>query len=299
MPSDFQTDFPPFTLVTASSEALLSGCESPAEAAFGPALLSQWIPVGRNEINTISVLLTGRASGPAPIPARIFACAPPTDPADQPTAARLLHEGTLTWKKSGDQWIEWEVKLSPLSGMKVGHYVRVELDLPENIGWRRNRSFDPACPGGIAPAGAAPSHLQDVTFCFRVFPAQPCFWPANILPATPGSHRFTGAWKSDPAAGLPQWIDVSWKDPFSLEELAIDFPDSSECPVDYRIEVSAQNAEPHMVEVAQNHSCHSVHPFDPPIHADRVRVVFLSSRGGSSVSINRIQSRRSQWQRSL
>lgn len=292
MVSDFQTGFPPFTLVTASSEALLAGCESPAEAEFGPASLSQSIPVGRNEIETISVLLTSPTGGPTAIPARIFASAPPTDFADQPAAGRLLREGTLSWQNRGEQWIDWEVKLSPLSGLKVGHYIRVDLDLPDSIGWRRNNPFEPAFRGGTEAGAATLPPSKEVTFCFRVSPAQPCFWPPNILPPAPGFNRFTGAWKSDPAAGLPQWIDVSWKDPFLLEELELSFPDSPECPVDYRIEVSAQNSDPHTLEVAQNDICHPAHPFDPPLPADRVRIVFLSTRGGASVSVHRIHVRR-------
>ncbi|MEX2381835.1 MAG: discoidin domain-containing protein [Opitutales bacterium] len=293
MHSDFAMGLPPFSLVTASSEASLSRCDEAGEAIFGPDTFSQLIPVGRNEIETISVLLMSRGFGTAQARARVFACKLPGDNRSNPAPGRLLKDTTLSWDGSGHHWIDWEVKLTPLSGMKVGHYIRVELDLPEDVGWVRNQRFEPAFPAVLTETKEEPYLPTDgTTFCFRVSPAQPCFWPVNVLPETAGANRFTGVWKSDPTDDFPQWIDVSWKDPFLIEGLELDFPNSPECPVSYRLEVSAQNGEAHTVQIDQNDSHRPGHAFDPAISADRVRIVFFSTCGSPAVSMNRIQVRR-------
>lgn len=293
MPSASSLGFPPFSLVTASSEAAFSGCDQPDEAVFGAGTFSQFVPVGGNEIEKIALLLIGRGTGTVKIPARIHTCEPPVSYRSGPSTDRLLKESTLPWKGSGRHWVNWKVELTPLSGMKVGHYIRVELDLPEGIGWVRHRPYDPAFPGLPAKGRENPdAPPEPATFCFRVSPDQPCFWPVNVLPEMPGSNRFTGTWKSDPAAGLPQWIEISWKNPFLIDQLALSFPDSTECPTSYRVEFSAQNDETKAVPVDQNDSPSPAHNFDPSILGDRLRILFLSTRGSPSVSVRRVQVRR-------
>lgn len=293
MSGDVFNGLPPFSFVRASSEASFSGCEEAGEAAFGGGTFSQFVPVGQSEVRILSVLLAGRTAEQVEIPARIYAAEPPGKGAQEPPTGRLLKETKLLWHQpTGEKWLDWQVDLTPLSGLKVGHYLRLELDLPEGIGWVRNRFCEPAFPGARRSTGNASDLPADATFCFRVSPAQPCFWPVNILPENGNANRFTGTWKSDPARELPQWIEVSWKESLAIDALELTFPDSPECPVRYTIEISAQTGARHTVEVEQNESSRAIHTFAPAILADCIRVTFFSTRGASSVSVNCLQVRR-------
>lgn len=294
MNADPDRGFPPFTLVTVSSEAALVGCDDPGEPYVGPGVFSQHVPVGASEIQRLSVLLEGKASKFSEIPARIFRCDSPRDFGGTGLMSdRPLAETRLLLKGEGAQWLDWDVNLSPLSGIKVGGYIRIELDLPGNVGWVRHRNPESAFPGAYG------THKEEVafsreagTFCFRVSPAQPCFWAANVLPEAPGGNRFTGVWRSDPAAGFPQWIEVSWRDPLQVEELELLFPDSGECPQSYKLETSALTGEVHSLFVEENLSFRTVHRFEAPATMDRIRIECFSTKGAASVSILQMHLRR-------
>lgn len=283
--------FPPFTLVTATSEAVFGGCEDPDFADLSGGRFTQYLPVGTGEIARVAVLLTGPGVPSADIPARIFRCDPlPVSPRPSANAGRPLAETVLPWKAGEPHWIEWATNLSPLAGLKVGHYIRIELDLPPGVGWVRNKTLEPIAPGFLMDANGAPdAGAAESSFCFRVSPAQPCFWASNVLPEAPNQNRFTGTWRSDPAAGLPQSIEASWQEAVAVNELRLDFPDSPERPSAYRIEMAGQNRAPHFLEVTANHSGQAIHPFDPPLPTDRIRIEFLAVQQGTTVSLHRIR----------
>lgn len=285
-------DFPPFALVTASSEAELGGCEEPETTHVTGGRVSQHIPVGGSEIATISLLLTAQLDTAVEIPARVYRCESFHDLGSGLMASRPLAETSLFWSGAGAGWLSWDVNLTPLSGMKVGAYVRIELDLPPGIGLVQNDQYEAAFPGAVAGAdGRLDFPETGCTFCFRVSPAQPCFWAANVLPEAPNRNRFTGIWKSSPAAGLPQWIEASWRDPLLLEEIILEFPDSPERPAHYRLEVSNLNGENHYVQNDDTVQSPAVHTFEPPVTADRIRIDIFTTHGAPSAAIRKIQIR--------
>ncbi|MEX2381957.1 MAG: hypothetical protein WD490_06210 [Opitutales bacterium] len=293
MGSNSTHKLPPFSLVTASSEDNLTGCGKDRESEvkeFSGGRFSQHIPVGTNEISRISLLLEARTDVDQDIPARIFRCDYPRDLGSASFGNRPLLEGSLSWSGSGLRWIEWEVQLTTLCGIKVGSYIRVELDLPAGIGWARCRRPEAAFPGAVAkPDGRLALGSPAIPFCFRVSPPQACFWASNILPEGANRNRFTGMWRSDPSANFPQRLEISWRDPIFIKELLLDFPDSPECPSAYNIRISSLNGEKREVHVAENPDPHTVHDFHPPVAADHITIDLLTTHGSPSVSVHRIR----------
>jgi hypothetical protein len=288
MDLDPNDGFPPFTLVTASSEASLTGCQEPGPADLSGCWCRQLIPVGGRELARIEVLLHSPGVMSASIPARVYRTDSDrrVDPAGRPVG-----EAVLSWTGGGSGWMAWDIHLSPLSGVKMGHYVRLELDLPPGIGWVASPQPDPALPGHIVDTADDAKQFHGVTFCFRVSPPQPCFWATNVLPEAPNRNRFTGTWRSNPADGLPQTLEANWRDPLWVEEVWLDFPDSPERPANYRIEVSAQQGPVHLQQVEANSKLHAVHRFNPAVLVDQVRLVFNTARNSPSVSLDRMQLR--------
>src|SRR5690625_874647 len=252
--------FPPFALATASSEAVLSGCDEPHDADRS-GIVEQQIPIGSSELRTISVFLSNRNPQLVTILTRVFA-----------NDGRLLREMSQSVPPGERQWIAFDVDLSPLSGAKIGQFVQFQLDLPKNVAWLESIP-DPAFPA---------------KFCFRLSPPQPCFWPTNVLPETTGSNRFTGIWKSDPEKPFPQWLEISWKDSLELRGLELDFPNSAETPTHYLLEVFAENQLANSVEVTENTLQTRTDLFDAPTSADHVRLTIFATQNAPSVSISRI-----------
>jgi hypothetical protein len=283
--------FPPFTLVTASSEASLVGCQDVGQSDASGGRCWQLIPLGAREIVRIECLFDGPGLPSASIPARVRR----TDSDRQvDSTGRPVAETVLPWTGPGPAWVGWDIHLSALSGVKVGHYLRLEIDLPPGLAWVKNQQRDSALPGHCAaPAEASGdgNRIDDVTFCFRVFPPQPCFWATNVLPEAPNGNRFTGTWRSNPADGLPQTLEASWRDPLRVEELLLEFPDSPERPLHYRIEVAAENGPIHIRQIENNCELRPVHRFSPPVLVDQIRLICIASQGAASVSLDRMHLR--------
>lgn len=116
--------------------------------------------------------------------------------------------------------------------------------------------------------------------------------------ARPGTHR----WMSDPARGLPAWLEARWTEAVTLGEVALVFDTGlhrlltlsqadgytakmlwgrpqPETVRDYRIEAEVEGAWRVVAEAAGNHQRRAVHRLESPVRARALRVVVTATNG--------------------
>lgn len=116
--------------------------------------------------------------------------------------------------------------------------------------------------------------------------------------ARPGTHR----WMSDPARGLPAWLEARWTEPVTLGEVALVFDTGlhrlltlsqadgytarmlwgkpqPETVRDYRIEAEVEGAWRVVAEASGNHQRRAVHRLETPVRARALRVVVTATNG--------------------
>ncbi len=76
----------------------------------------------------------------------------------------------------------------------------------------------PAPAAGNAAAGPA-NHWEDVLKALDSGPSRPHYTVAPPDRARPGTHR----WLSDPAGGLPAWLELRWAEPVAVREVGLIF----------------------------------------------------------------------------
>ncbi len=123
-------------------------------------------------------------------------------------------------------------------------------------------------------------------------------WGAPPDRAVPGAHR----WKSDPAAGLPAWLELRWDQPIRAAEIQLIFDSGlhrvltlshsdgyvekmewgqpqSETVADYVIEGEVEGVWQTLVEVDGNYQRRRVHAIDVGNAINALRVTVMATNG--------------------
>jgi hypothetical protein len=123
-------------------------------------------------------------------------------------------------------------------------------------------------------------------------------WGAPPDRANPGTHR----WMSDPAAGLPAWIELSWPQPVSVKEIQLIFDSGlsrvltlshsdgyvermewgrpqHETVSDYVIEGCVDGEWQPIVEVDGNYQRRRTHTLDQETDVSSLRVTATATNG--------------------
>ncbi len=145
---------------------------------------------------------------------------------------------------------------------------------------------------------------DDTTGCFalRVFPVQHPYGAANVLSGVTRPERWTHCWISDPAAGMPQQLDLRWPRPVSIGRVEVTFDTnlaiisskserlapSRECVRDYRLMAAEGGGWRPLVEVNGNYRRRRVHEF-ASVQTDALRLEVLATNGAAEARVFEIR----------
>jgi len=111
-----------------------------------------------------------------------------------------------------------------LSGLEDGCY-RLEVEGGAGAHWRCSSNHGlGVCGGHIVGSGRFHWNRLHGEFAFQMEPAQRIFGANQVLTGVTRPSDQTHLWLSDPAAGMPQWVELSWAEPVALRTLELTFP---------------------------------------------------------------------------
>ncbi|TFV82704.1 FAD-dependent oxidoreductase [Microbacterium sp. dk485] len=207
----------------------------------------------------------------------------------------VLAEGSVGVVPGTARWAHWRVDLADLAP----GWVRIETAAPApGLRWRYARGV---MPGHFASRSLSPTRLRDLhaSFAYRAAPAQDAFAPAEVLSGVTRPTTSTATWRSDPGAGLPQWLELAWEDAQPIERVEVTFPGSllrdvhstppfyvePQTAKDYVIEVEGVEA----VRVEGNTQWRRVHRLETAAKARSIRLIVLATNGDPAASIAEIR----------
>ncbi|MBZ0299950.1 MAG: FAD-dependent oxidoreductase [Anaerolineae bacterium] len=273
-------------------------------SAQQPALLTrrigQWIAIGTDRLDRISVCLTNTSTEVQTLRARLVAANDIWHYNDE-DGDTVLAEATLSILPGGPRWVEWEVALD---GLESGGYVRLDLLANPSVLWHVAGTL---IPGHVAAFEIGPGKMRRLrngcTMSFHVEPPQPVFGPENVLTGVTRPYRRTNLWLSDPADPLPQWLQLDWAEPQTIGQVQLTFPGhlvreyhaypplfrDPQCAQDYVIEAFVDGAWQEIVTEQGNYQRQRRHSLAYPVRAKSLRVTIQSTNGDPSAGLYEIR----------
>jgi hypothetical protein len=112
-------------------------------------------------------------------------------------------------------------------------------------------------------------------------------------------HRTTNLWRSDPAKGLPQWVQLEWEKPRTISRVELTwaghllreihatppFFRDPQCARDYRIEAWIGGEWRAVVSETGNYQRHRIHAFTTPVSALKLRLQIDATNGDPSAAL--------------
>lgn len=262
----------------------------------------QWIGVGTETIDTLSVCLTNRTDTPQQVKAYVHPIQHIWDYRTIP--GESLAEATLVVPAHAEQhWVEWPLQLT--HGQPRGSYIRLDLDANPDVEWH---SAGTIIPGHTAAydmgAGRMRRYLRDGgTLSFRISPPQPAFEPEQVLTGVTRPHRSTNVWRSNPNEPLDQWLALEWADPQTISEIHITFPGhvlrevhhygplyrDPQCPKQYKVQAWLNGAWVTVGSEEKNYQRLRKHVLDQAITTAKIRIVIEATNGDPSAAIYEVR----------
>ena len=258
----------------------------------------QWIAVGAERMETLSVCLSNRSGCSQSVPAWLM-------PVDTIWDYRVntgdaLASCTLTVPPGDLMWVDWPVN----AVVRPGNYVRLDLGANPDVIWHEAGDV---IPGHLAAYEMSHGRMRrydvGVTLSFRVTPPQASFGPTNVTSGVTRPYRFTNLWQSDPSSPLEQWVQLEWPGARTIRRVEIVFPGhliheyhkylplfrDSQCARDYRL--SAWNGAEwrEVLRVTGNYQRQRCHDLATPCEASKVRLVIQATHGDPSAAVYEIR----------
>lgn len=300
--------------VSASSQALLYGV-GPESKGFHDGLKfwqdqpqylnerienrrGQMIAVGRSEIDSVEVFLHNKSDTSQKIDASLCVLDHIWD--YRVTSPQVLAESSLV-VPPGRNWVSWPVGLTDAP---IGKFIRLDVMANANVKWLVAGRIE---SGHTAMYQIGPDKMRRFghghTLSFKVFPAQPCYHPANVISGVTRPHRFTNLWKSDPNLPMPQWLELQWKEEQELSQVEITFPGhlireyhayspfyrDPQCPRDYELTACVDGAWHSLLVVKGNFQRHRRHALPGVVKTRQLRVVVHATNGDPSAQIYEVR----------
>jgi hypothetical protein len=314
-----EDDLAPRARITASSEAEVTGVGPNTPSAIGgidhwrgypvypfrgelKSRVAQWIAHGGDrEIRTISFALSNANDGAVDVRATLHRADHIWDYRTEP--GEPLAEGVITVAPGETRWVDWRVdvpaeQLSPEPG-----YVRVDLGRADGVEW----AVSPyVLPGQIAAYEDSPGRYRRFgggsTMSFRVDPPQRPYGAENAARGAARPHGAANLWRTDPAAPLPQWLELAWDEPETISQVQITFAGNllreyhaypplhrdPQCVRAYRIEAWVDGDWSVLTTVSDNYSSRVVHDLDAVL-TDRLRVVLVATNGDAAGAVYEVR----------
>ncbi|HTV56312.1 MAG TPA: FAD-dependent oxidoreductase [Terriglobia bacterium] len=285
--------------VVASSEAPL---HFPESDAFHPARLSlgQVFPVSSDRVESIELLLRSAAAAEQTVTLSFRKVEHVWDlrpsPIIKTTTATIApgHEGYVTF----------------ILGARTdpGCLYFVSLEANPDIAWAlfaETAGQPSTVPVGTTAADLAPGNAwrpltNGRSFVLRLAPEQHPYSPQNVVRGTNRPDRWTNIFMSDPAQGLPAWIELRLPAAVTFNQIQITFDTNanrritlplfrySECVKKYEIAVPQGIGWKTLVQIDGNYFRSRVHVVDP-VAADRVRLNVHETNGSSQARIYEVR----------
>lgn len=290
--------------VRASSEAKLAGgapasgerpAAEPLEKRRG-----QWIAVGADRIDRIAVCLGSDSQTAEEVEARLYAVGHLWDyrvEPGEPLAATVLHV-----LPGEEQWVEWAAGID-VSDYRGG-YVRLDLLANPRVRWH---AADKIEPGHVSAyelgSGLMRRFGQGTMMSFRIEPPQPCYGAGNVLSGVTRPYRGPNLWRSDPAAPLPQWLELSWNEPVTIGRIELTFPGhllrdyrnypglyrDPQCPAHVVAEAYAGGNRQPIGELRGNYQRRKTILPERSVVTDRLRITVYVTNGDPSAAIYEVR----------
>ncbi len=266
--------------------------------------VAQWISLGpARRVDTLQLCLSNEDDVPQQVDAELHAVSDlweyRTDPGTPPLA-----ETTLTVPPGGPHWVTWPIDLTVDQLPAEGGYIRVDAAANPRVEWHEAGALQ---PGNIAAYEAMPGRYRRFaggsTLSFRIEPAQDAYAPANVLSGVTRPHRRTNLWRSDPVEPLPQWLELAWEQPRTVQHVQLTFAGhllreyhayppfyrDPQCVRDYALEAWVDGEWHEVARVEGNYTTRVVHDFDTPVTTDRLRLVVYATNGDPSAGVYEVR----------
>ncbi len=263
----------------------------------------QWLAIGIDRLDTLSVCLTNKTDQPQQVEAWIVPVEHIWD--YRIDTGAVLAAAKLQVPPGKLQWIDWPVNLDGDADLKPGTYVRLDLGANEHIHW--HMAMHTIVPGHVAAFQMAPNKMRRFadgqTMAVKVSPPQPCFGAANAINGVARPHRFTNLWRSDPSQPLGQWLQLEWDRPQRITTVQLTFPGhllreyhacqpfyrDSQCARDYELQAWVDDAWQTVLQVEGNYHTRRRHVLDEPVQTMKLRVVIHATNGDPAAAVYEVR----------
>ena len=265
--------------------------------------VGQWIAVGEDKIDTLSVCLTNQTMEIQNIGASVVEV---SDIWDYKCGVNKmpLAETVLEVMPGKKQWVSWNVKLDKSSGLESGKYVRLDLASNPNLCWE---AAGTELPCHMSAFEMAPGKLRKIspgiTMSFKVYPEQHCFNPDNVLSGYTRPYQYTNMWLSDIKDPLPAWLELQWDTVQTFNEIQLTFPGNlnyeygdyppfysdPQVAENYGIYAWINNSWAEILHITGNYQSMCRHSLDEKISSGKLRVVIYNTNGEQFAGISEIR----------
>lgn len=203
-----------------------------------------------------------------------------------------------------DGWVAFDLNVD----VEPEQLYYVHASSHDGVFWRacNDPEAEPALqpPGTTAAVRPGPRTWQPLThgrcFAMRLTPECRPYAGANVNRGTNRPDAWTNLWISDPARGLPAWLELRWESPVALNTVQCTFDTNTnrretqpffrypDCVRDYALEAMVGGAWRRVAEVEGNYFRRREHRFDT-VRTDRLRLNVLATNGAPSARVYEVR----------
>ncbi len=256
----------------------------------------QWVAVGPEPVRLVRFCLSNTSGAVQSVAVRVMQVLHVWD--YRVEEAMELAKGQLDVAPGERQWVEWTLPQDAL--LPSEGYIRIDLDANPDLLWHVAGAIE---PGHVSAFEMAPGKMRryssGVTLSMLVDPPQHCFAAKNVLSGQTRPHNGTNLWRSDPEEPLPQWLELAWTAPESINAVEITFAGhllreyhayapfyrDPQCVRDYDIKYEAEGGWKTLLAVRENYQRQRKHRLEQPVQTRRIRIVVLATNGDPSAAI--------------
>ncbi len=212
------------------------------------------------------------------------------------------------WVPPGEHWVSFPVEIAHVKNRRsYGSIIQLQLDPAEGIWWRSFENLSFYCMRAERQSDG--SWKETGSKGYAAFAGDPEFKPADASPENVinGYSRIVDPehfeWVSDPSESLPQWIELTFRNPERIRSVRVVFdtdlsnpgtcwtskrPAVPETVRDYDVEVFTGTEWVKTATVKGNFMRKRTHTFEP-LKAEKIRITVQATNGDPSVRIMEIR----------
>lgn len=260
----------------------------------------QWVALGGDAPRNLIFCLSNHTAETQIVEVRIMQVAHIWD--YRVDASMELAGGSLAVPPGTQQWLTWTMPNS--LSLPAEGYVRIDLLENPNVSWHVASAIE---PGHVSAFEMSPGKMRryssGVTLALRVEPAQHSFTASNVISGHTRPFAGTNLWRSDPAASMPQWLALAWKDEQEISVVELTFAGhllreyhayaplyrDPQCVMDYDLETHDGTSWSIVLEVRGNYQRHRTHALDQKLCTRALRILVRATNGDPSAALYEVR----------